>query len=114
MGGPVNGERDLFAWADGAGDAKAARDDGMAAVSRADFMTRYLMFVRTLASGSLVTGEDVSLACASVGIVPHHHNAWGAAANQAVRLGLLIDTGQRRHMQKRVSHARQTPVYRVR
>jgi hypothetical protein len=111
---------DLFSWSQGqppgtvsTNGGEAARDAALAQVSRPDFMGRYLMFCRSLPAGALVTGEDISLACARAGIIPHHANAWGAAANMALKRGLLIDTGQRAKMRKRASHARQTPVYRV-
>lgn len=42
---------------------------------------------------------------------PHHHNAWGALINQAVRIGLVQATGERRNMRGPRSHARSTSVY---
>lgn len=95
-------------------EARAARDEGMAEVTRPKFAALYLQYCTTLEHGLLVTGEDITRACQDQGIFPHHHNAWGAAANAAVRKGLLIDTGERRPMRLRTSHARKTPLYRVR
>jgi hypothetical protein len=45
------------------------------------------------------------------GVVPHHHNAWGALILHAVSQGLLERTGRWTHMRDRRSHARLTPIY---
>lgn len=39
---------------------------------------------------------------------PHHPNVWGAMWMQAARQGLVVKTGQYRHMQDLRSHARIT------
>lgn len=64
-------------------------------------------------SGHEVTGEDVRLECARVGIEPHHHNAWGAMVATWVREGLLVATGRYQPMRAKGSHGRETKVYRV-
>lgn len=57
------------------------------------------------------TGEEIRLRLESSIGRPHHHNAWGAIINQAVRRGLLRKTGEYRQMSTIKSHARATPVY---
>lgn len=42
---------------------------------------------------------------------PHHHNAWGAFTNRAIKANLIRKTGQHRSMRGARSHARSTPVY---
>jgi len=82
-------------------------------VSQPSFTGQYLVYCRSLRRGTLVTGEDIRVGCEARGISPHHPNAWGAAANHAVKQQLLIDTGQRRQMRLKKSHARRTPLYRI-
>ncbi len=60
-----------------------------------------------------VTGEDVRLACERDGIVPHHHNAWGAAVARMVRLKYLVPTGEWVPMTGNRSNGRRTPMYRM-
>jgi hypothetical protein len=43
---------------------------------------------------------------------PHHHNAWGAAINAALRAGVIVHTGRYEPMLDPRSHGRRTPVYR--
>ena len=45
-------------------------------------------------NGDVFTAEDVRKRCAELGIPdPHHHNAWGAAFNQAARLHMIVRVG---------------------
>lgn len=57
------------------------------------------------------TGEDIRVHCESLGIRPHHHNAWGALTNLLLRRGVIAKTGRRRSMYTKRSHARSTPIY---
>lgn len=57
------------------------------------------------------TGEDIRLALLRAGIIPHHHNAWGAVISKAVKRGMLVPTGRWVGMKTTRSHARRTPVY---
>lgn len=61
--------------------------------------------------GIKVTGEDIRLMIENKGIVPHHHNAWGALIRSASMRGLIHHTNTWRSMKTKKSHARKTPVY---
>lgn len=65
-------------------------------------------------AGLVMTGEQVRMALEPIIGAPHHHNAWGAAIAVAIKQGLLLPTGQYIAMQGPRSHARRTPVYRLR
>lgn len=93
--------------------AKQARDAGLAQVSRGPFLAAAITAIGKLPSNLLVTGEDIRVRLIQAGIVPHHHNAWGAVVKRAVEHGYLVPTGQYRHMRTERSHARKTPLYRV-
>lgn len=43
---------------------------------------------------------------------PSHPNAWGGVIMGAVRRGVLINTGKRKHMEAEKSHGRTTDIYR--
>jgi hypothetical protein len=58
------------------------------------------------------TGEDIRLACESVGATPKHHNAWGGFIMSLVRGHVIEPTGEYRAMRAKGSHARKTQVYR--
>ncbi len=58
------------------------------------------------------TGECIRLCCEAQGIVPPHHNAWGAIVREALREKLIVPTGEWRPMSGAKSHARITRVYR--
>ncbi len=62
-------------------------------------------------AGDKVIGEDIRNALTNFGIIPNHHNAWGAFVLRLVRRGELIPTGEYRSVKGRQSHARRTPVY---
>ena len=89
-----------------------ARDQALARVERAagKFMAMGIGGIAMLNPGEY-TGEDIRLKLSRVGIVPHHHNAWGSLIMQAVKLGLLKNTGRMEQMRVRSSHARMTSVY---
>lgn len=76
------------------------------------FGDNVVLYVTSLPKGTLCTGESIRLACLEHGIVPHHHNAWGAAISRCVRAGLLTETGRFLRMKSRTSHARRNPEYR--
>lgn len=78
-----------------------------------DWMGKALSAMRFLSVRREWTGEDIRLTVEAVVGRPHHHNAWGALINQAVRTGLIVRTGKHAPMRELKSHARQTPVYRV-
>lgn len=98
-------QQDLFS-------AREARDAALAQVSEhsGDFMFNAYHAVIALPTGSY-TGEDIRLQLSAKGIVPHHHNAWGALIRKCVTDGILEFSGIYEAMKTRRSHARRTPVY---
>lgn len=78
-----------------------------------EFTLRALAALRDFPDGFETTGEQIRILLDRRGIRPHHHNAWGALINQAVKQGLLEWTGRMSNMSTIKSHARKTPVYRV-
>lgn len=77
-----------------------------------DFVERALAVVELL-RGQEVTGEQLRLFISARGVVPHHHNAWGAVTMTGLRRGLLNPTGRYEPMTGPASHARKTAVYEV-
>lgn len=107
------GQGDLF------GGAQADKRAALQQVSdnAGDWMERCLACIRGLAranDGKTGTGEDVRNYTEKKIGAPHHHNAWGAAISQAVREGLLVPTERYVPMKGPKSHARKTPLYRLR
>jgi hypothetical protein len=92
-------------------DSKEARDEALELVARnaENFMVLGMIKIRSM--DGEVTGEDIRIKLSECGIKPHHHNAWGALINSAIRHGILQATGEYRHMRVKSSHARRTPVY---
>ena len=45
------------------------------------------------------------------GMTPHHHNAWGALLNVAVKKGIVAPTDRMRQMNTEKSHARRSPLW---
>lgn len=93
-------------------EAKAARDAALDKVEEnsGEFSARALQAIGRLEPGEW-TGESIRLHLESLGIRPHHHNAWGAVINHAIKAELLFMTGRVAHMATAKSHARRTPVY---
>lgn len=92
--------------------AREARDVGINITTKRNstWLKSYLEYVKALPSTWIGTGEDIR---AKAGLAdPDSANAWGAAMNNAVRLGLLVKTGRYVAMQAKKSHHRQTPEYR--
>ncbi|MFZ0270967.1 MAG: hypothetical protein WAL34_03870 [Acidobacteriaceae bacterium] len=59
-----------------------------------------------------VIGEDIRrMLLPHVGH-PGSPNAWGALIRRAIKKGLIVATGEYRHMKEKRSHARRTMVYR--
>jgi hypothetical protein len=98
--------------------ALGAKRDAMRKVldsAGVDWQTLARLVVRTM-RGQEVTGEDIRLRCAELGINPPHHNAWGALINQLQhpRDGTrpyLIATDRFVPMRGPKSNARVTRVY---
>ena len=89
------------------------RDEALERVSAnagPEFREQALAIVRTL-SGEM-TGEDIRCACEAQGVIPHHHNGWGAFIGGLVKRKILVETGRRIPMKAPDSHGRKTPVYR--
>jgi len=97
---------DLFA-------SKAARDDALAQVAgnSGTFMDDAICAIADLPKGMLLIGEDIRRLLTEEGIVPHHHNAWGALTGVALRRKLLRPTGRYRYMRDVNSHGRRTAEY---
>lgn len=95
--------------------AKVARDAALEQVATnagSDWGAQAIRMIASLPPGEY-TGERLRLRLREQGLAPpHHHNAWGALINSAIRKRLLTDTGRRQHMESEKSHARKTPVYR--
>lgn len=79
-----------------------------------DFNMLARRFLRTLKPGRRYTGEEIRRLCTKKGIKPHHHNAWGALIRWGVEKAILIETGEYEQMRDVKSHARRTPIYRIR
>lgn len=96
---------DLFA-------AREARDEALALVAgNSDgFISAGLELISRLPRGD-ATGEDIRFALEAKGLIPHHHNAWGALTLAAVKRGLLRRTDRFVNMRGPKSHARMTRVY---
>lgn len=108
-------QRGLFDQPKPKSQAEAKRDAALAEVlenAGPDFGDQ-VQYIAERERGQLVTGEDIRLYCEAAGVVPHHHNAWGAAIMRLVRRGTLVDTGRTRNMRSKKSHARKTTLYRV-
>jgi len=82
------------------------------AENNSDFMRRGLTIISQLWPGEY-TGEEIRGMLTHFGLAPRHPNVWGALINAAVKRGLLHDTGKTQPMRDVKSHARRTPVYRV-
>lgn len=93
-------------------DGVAARDEALTKVQKnsGDFMARGISFIAMMQPCEC-TGEDLRLRLTKAGIFPHHPNAWGSLIMNAVRLGLLKNTGRVVKMKVKSSHARKTSVY---
>lgn len=92
-------------------EAREGRDAGLEQVAENN-ETFMVVGLRALAEiTGYVSGEDVRLALTEKGIVPHHHNAWGALIMAGVRQKLLRPTEREVHMKTKKSHARRTRVY---
>lgn len=90
----------------------AARDEALDRIAaKSDtFMPNGIIAITNLPGGEY-TGEAIRDRLTAAGIVPHHHNAWGALVASAIKHGLLIATGRWIPMQDVRSHARKTQVY---
>jgi hypothetical protein len=103
-------EPDLFS-------AKSERDKALESVSAhaGEWMDIARDAFDALPSGTTGIFEDFKLQLIHAGLAaPHHHNAWGALARDCATKGILTFTGEFRNMRGRKSHARMSPVYRLR
>ena len=89
------------------------RDEALAQVAEnaMPYTEQAAQLIDQLNPGTDWTGEDIRIYIESKIGKPHHHNAWGAIINSAVRRKTLIKTGKYRQMRAPKSHARATPVY---
>ena len=97
-------------------ESRKARDAALKDVAdhSQPWMDRALAFLPLLrVEFSTVTGEQVRLWLEKRLEPPHHHNAYGALINTAIKRGILIPTGCLVPMAVKKSHARKTPVYRT-
>lgn len=95
--------------------AKLARDEALKRINdnSGDWMTRAVVSVSLIETGTLMTGEDIRVRIVSIVGEPHHHNAWGAMIKNAITQKLILPTGKWRCMKLPQSHARSSPIYRV-
>lgn len=95
-----------------AAGSRAEREAGTSKIESAnsEWLKDYLEFVARLPAEWTGTGEDIR-AVAPVR-APTHPNAWGAATQAAIRVGLIEKTGRHLPMKDKSSHARETPEYR--
>jgi len=93
-------------------EGKARRDESMEQVSdnSGDFIDLGLSAIKGMLR-QYATGEDIRISLQASGIVPHHHNAWGALIRTAIKRGLLFPTERFVNMRDAKSHARMTRVY---
>lgn len=94
-------------------DAQLAGVEGMEAVKNAGlpWHDATLARIKQLATDFEGTFEDLRVQLENEGWpAPHHHNAWGAVAWDAKRIGYLVGTGVYRHMKTPKSHGRVTEV----
>ena len=96
-------------------DAKRDRDEALDRVSEPNphWMRDCLAKIAAAPFGEF-TGETLRTWLEKEVGHPHHHNAWGALINTAVRQKTIIFVGRYEHMKGPKSHARKTPVYRKR
>jgi hypothetical protein len=90
--------------------SRAGRDEGMARVLEPedDFKFLYFLFVLHLPIGWEGQSEDIRRMWPSHYPRPHHHNAWGACANAALRRGLLVHLPELVSMTAKKAHAHRT------
>jgi hypothetical protein len=94
--------------------AKELRDEALARVEVNSGGWSFLAMaaVANIPGGWRGSGEALRLHLLANGLEqPHHHNAWGSVVRNAVRRGLLRETGRVVHMRTPKSHARRTPEY---
>jgi hypothetical protein len=93
---------------------KTARDAALAqvAANAGPWRTRAILSVHALPLDWVGIGEDVRLHVVRQIGNPHDQHAWGELIKACVASGMLVPTGEVRHMRVRKSHARQSPVYR--
>lgn len=91
-----------------------ARDRGIALVTEHSepWQVRAMQWLR-LYPHAEATGEQIANWVSQYVGEPHHPNAYGALVMVALRRGYIRKTGEWRKMEKRSSHARQTPVYEI-
>ena len=94
-----------------------ARDEGLEQVEENalpwfDQAVACVQSMCAVGNGQVFAGENIRYWVREAIGEPHHHNAWGALINTAVRLKIITDTGEEKHMAKPSSHGRRTPLYR--
>jgi hypothetical protein len=97
-------------------DGGIERDEAMARVAAGspEYMAGGIDLIRDLEATFRGTGEDIRYRCLAAGLMYRHPNANGSLINVAVRQGLLVPTGEYRHMRTPHNHKRRNPVYQPR
>ena len=72
-----------------------------------------IRLIRARLAGREVLAEEFRALCESVGIKPHHPNAWGGLTAALVKAGVITDTGKVQRSKDPRSHARRQPVWLV-
>lgn len=102
---------ELFDYA----ESRKARDAGMKKVTdNGQPWNERALTSLTRFKGAEATGEDIRRHVSAEIGEPHHPNGWGALVRSAIKKRWLIHTGIYRPMRAKRSHARRTPVYKVR
>jgi hypothetical protein len=94
-----------------AGKSEAAGREGIGRVKahNPELMVLILILIRELPIGWTGQMEDIRAISEARYYKPTHHNFYGSAAREAIKLGLLLPTGRRVRMKLIDSHGRLTP-----
>jgi hypothetical protein len=85
----------------------------MLAPKTREWFRQAIVQMEVIPVGQEGTAEDFRLRLTELGVEPPaHSNNWGSLCLKAIRLGLLVKTGEMRPMKEKKSHGRSTPVYR--
>lgn len=104
----MNSQFDLF-------KSRDARDKGITQVlhNNEPWSVRAIQLMARL-TGEM-SGEEIRMTLMAWGLErPAHPNAWGGLMSQAIKAGIITDTGRLTQMKDEKSHARRTPVWQFR
>jgi len=104
---------DLFRSSSAGG--RGGRDEGIKRVlsHNEQWLACCVASVRRLRWTVDFVGEDIRFHCVKTCGHPKHHNAWGGLINSLLAQKIIYKTGEHRQMKDPISHARETPLYRL-